>query len=239
VLGVLWFFPFQGFVGREARTLFPTYSIRRKAEMAANRRKQRFAALTPEQSAPRLDDPAVRKFTRDVLDAGFDFVGDVASVPLDRAEVIYRIFHAPDRVTSMALICYTHNLSGGEGYAMWPAMVTFECQTFFSDGGRIDSVNHGSHPSYAREHAPSTRLLAFPDATDPVSLYRAHRAAVDAAEGETSATPLRHEAFDIYLRRQEAISEAEVRGFAAHSYSWWDHLRWYLQIDAKPSTNSK
>jgi hypothetical protein len=65
--------------------------------------------------------------------------------------------------------------------------------------------------------------------TDPSVLVRRHAEAAARFADETGRSPLRHERFELYVRRQDAIHEDERQQFADHPYSWADHLRWYLQ----------
>lgn len=236
-LFLVWCFVFWTFARREFRLLFRVYRQRQAENAERYQNPTRYTRLTPEQAGARLDDPIVLKHTAHVIDAGFVHVGDVSSIPIEQANVVYRIFHAPDRMTYLVLVCLIKGEDKTGPY--WPISVGFECQTFFSDGGRADSINYATHESYEFEPPPSTRLLTFPQATDPLSLFRLHTAVVDALVEETAATPVRHEPFDQYIRRQEQISEDECQGYANRPYSFRDHLRWYLQLDAKPSSESK
>lgn len=90
-----------------------------------------------------------------------------------------------------------------------------------------------------RDWPESTRILTCPTATDPLTLYQAHREAVAEVLGRIAVTAVPHEPFDAYMRRQEQISEVERRARVARPYSWRDHVCWYLQLDAKPSGDSK
>jgi hypothetical protein len=238
-LGALWLLCFYTFAQNEFHYLFGLYTAQRAREESTYRRAERYAALAPEQAAARLDDTVVRKYTADVLDAGFVHVGDVSPVPFERADVAYRIFHAPAQGTYLALVCCAQGRIEDKMHFYWPVYVFFEYQTFFSDGGRVDSLNQDTHASCVSEPPATTRLLTFPKVTDPLSLYQAHIEAVEAVLDETSATTVQHEPFDLYLRRQEAISETEHDAYALRPYSWRSHLRWYLQLDAKPPDNSK
>ncbi len=237
-LFVFWIALFHQFFRNEFYLLFDTFDAQRAA-CAAGTRAQRYAVLTPEQTTARLNDPAVRKYTTDALAAGFVHIADVASVPFEHATTIYRIFHATDGATSLAIRCDTHTMDDRNVWSLWPATVGLECQTFFSDGGRVDSVADAVYLPRVTNWPESTRLLAIPTATDPLALYQTHREAVDEVLGEMAVTTVRHEPFDVYLRRQEQISEAEHQAYVARPYSWRDHLRWYLQLDAKPPENSK
>jgi hypothetical protein len=235
---LLWCFPLSTFLWNEFRLLVSTYAGR--AEQAApTSLGDRYAALTPEQLVASGADPAFRKYTADALGAGFTHFCDLTAVPFERTATMYRIFHAPDGAGYLVLVCATGGRDGKSKYSHWPIHISFECQTFFSDGGRVDSVNHETYHTYAENQSPTTRLLAFPEATDPISLYRRHTEVVATVLAEASATPLPHEPLDAVIRRQERISEAEHRGHAKRRYSWRDHLRWYLQLDTCPSDDSK
>ena len=48
-------------------------------------------------------------------------------------------------------------------------------------------------------------------------------------DGMAADALLRHERFDLYVRRQEALNEEERRLMVDDPYTWGDHLRWYLQ----------
>ncbi|MBN9119352.1 MAG: hypothetical protein J0I06_09350 [Planctomycetes bacterium] len=239
IFGTLWYICFYAFAQNEYHNLFRTYGLLRAARAETYRRAEQYAALAPEQAAPRLDDPVVRKYTADVLAAGFVHVGDVSPVPFEEADGTYRIFRAPTRGTYLVLNCWARTRSGDETYPYWPMLVDFECQTFFSDGGRVDSLNQRTHDSNISDRPASTRLLTFPKVADPLALYQAHMEAVETVLDETTAMTVRHEPLDLYIRRQEQISEEEHRASARRGYSWRDHIRWYFQLDAKSSDNSK
>ena len=113
---------------------------------------------------------------------------------------------------------------------MWPAVVVLIADTLFPDGGRVGSVN-GRHLGYRQKRTgPESVFRVFPDETDPRELVRRHAAVAAAVADETGRTPLRHERFDLYVRRQEGLHEEERRLYADNPYSWGDHLRWYLQV---------
>jgi hypothetical protein len=221
-----WFF--WTFVVTELKLLFSFKSQR--AEFADHYEKPaRYAILTPNETSAFEDDPAVRKYTADLKAEGFLVTGDVEPIG---GGTVYRTFRAPDGVTYFVMICVrTQGDDPSTRHLVWYATVTFQAQTFFSGGGRVDSVNVAGAYGYLRyPPAPSVLLRVFPDVTDPLQLYWLHKEAADAFATEKGLTPRRHEQLEDYVRRQEAINDEERLYYHTRPYSWSDHLRWYLQL---------
>ena len=190
----------------------------------------RYAILTPDESAILGNDPAVRKHTADLIAEQFSLLGDVAEIPTVEAECVYRTFGAPDGITYLTLLAIRS--TGGQAEARvhaWPYLIQFQPQTFFHGGGRVDSI--GGEGCGYRRHAvgPGILFRSAPAVSDPIEFYKQHGAAAEAFALENGLTPIRHERLEEFIRRQETISDEECTYFRDHPYSWWDHMRWYLQ----------
>jgi hypothetical protein len=227
---VVWFlFVFLIFVRYEVHLLFPIYRRMRAQFDAFYAEPVRYAAVPRAAADLRFGNPWLRKYTAEAEAAGYAYAGDVASAA-DNPGTVYRIFHAPDGVTYLVLR-FTWATPGGPGVSVraWPAVVTLQTQTFFPGGGRVECVG-SKYAGYVRLTAgPDSVGRVFADVTEPDELLRRHAEAVAEYADRTGSHPLRHESFDRYLRRQEAIHEDERHQYAARPYTRADHLRWYLQ----------
>jgi hypothetical protein len=213
------------FLGAEGRLLF-SYEAMSQWHAAQHATPARYVILTPEQTAPFADDPALRKHTADVLAEGFVHAGDVANAADPDLGFVYRIFRSRDGVTYLVLLC------GRAG--CWPAAVSVQAQTFFPGGGRVDSVSGAQFYGYLKYPVgPEVLFRSVTGIADPIQFYEAHAAAAEAFALERGLIPARHERFEDNVRRQESISEEETGYYQDHPYSVWDHLRWYLQWPRK------
>jgi hypothetical protein len=179
----------------------------------------------PDETAAITSDPAVLKYTGDLLAGGFVFLGDVVPLSALGLNFGYRTFGAPDGVTYLVVIFNRH--------WHWPARVTLQAQTFFQGGGRVDSVAGAGHGFARLATGPAMLYCVFPPTTDPIQFYQAHAAAVEEFVAREGLSLARHERLEDYVRRQERISEEDCQFYHTHPYSWWDHLRWYLQWPRK------
>jgi hypothetical protein len=229
--GLLVAWVFSLFVRGEAQLFFVGYRRFRTSYTRLYEDSVRLVPLTRTEAsvAPELDNPCARKHTADLLAAGFAYVGDVRSVGGGTAGV-FRVFYAPDGVTHLSVLFQAEGGAGTEQVVrMWPAAVVLLAQTFYPDGGRAASVN-GPHLGYRRKRVgPETAVRVYPQETDPLAFVGRHTAMAATFAEETGRTPLRHERFDLFVRRQEAIHDEERRLYGDNPYTWGDHLRWYLQ----------
>jgi hypothetical protein len=228
-LFVAWVFSL--FVRHEAKLFFVVHRQFVAAYTRLYEDSVRLVPLTrPEAgAAPELDNPWARKYTADLEAAGFPHGGDFRVIGGGTSGV-FRVFGAPDGVTYLSLLFQTLSSPEPEqAVRTWPAAVVLVAYTFYPDGGRAASVS-GRHLGYRRKRTgPETVFRVFPHEPDPVEFVRRHAATAAAFADETGRSPLRHERFDLFVRRQEALNEEERRLFADNPYTWGDHLRWYLQ----------
>ncbi len=225
------------FLRTELPLLFRYWAFRRASITAHEESPSRvsYAVSPPDGASARTDDPAIRKYTADLAAEGFVFLGEVRQVPATATTESYRIFRARDGVTYIILRCYTHTQSDNPKTCnhVWPAAISFEGQTFFPDGGRVDSTAGWSTASQRQAVGPTTLVRTGPEMTDVLQFYLQHTAAVEAFANEKGLSPARHGRFEDYVRQQEIIHEEQWQYTEGHPYSWWDHLRWYLQWPRK------
>lgn len=198
----------------------------------------RYAALTPSTARPWQNDPIVRKLTAEVLEAGFTYAGDGAAVPTESAGTVHCAFYAPDGATYLVLAFEFVGGSGTSRWSVWPANVSVLCQTFDTMGNRCETTNYNIPLANLKREHPHVRWLILDPNKHPIALYRAHLKAIEQWARETGCTFARHEPFEEYIVRQEDIQRQDRKIYRARPYSWRDHLRWYLQLDEKPSGES-
>jgi hypothetical protein len=219
---------FINFLLAEKRVLF-TFLQHRRA-LSTGLRHLTFAGVPP-GAVPRFtDDPAIRKYTADLEHAGFVLHGDVAIVPLREARMVYRVFRAPDGVGYLILTCL--HASGDDPDTRkryWPAAVTWQAQTFFDGGGRVDSLNV-SEFSYWNMPAARNTLIREVQVSDPIQFFEEHVVAAELFAIKRSLNTVRHVRFEEYLQLQQDIQDDDFDYFETHPYSLRDHLRWYLQL---------
>jgi hypothetical protein len=114
---------------------------------------------------------------------------------------------------------------------LWPAGISFQAQTFFHEGGRVDSADQATgFYGYMKYPVRSDMLIClFPAITDPIQFYWKHCEALESFSASKDLIPVRHEPLDLYVCRQEKIHEEESEHYHSHPYNWEAHLRWYLQ----------
>jgi hypothetical protein len=217
----------------EWRLLF-SYKSHREAYAKQFERDLRYAILTPDQSTEFADDPAIRKYTADLVAERFLLLGDVAPAPTSEARGVYRVFKGPDGITYFVLA--STRSFGNEPETrvhVWPVAITFQAQTFFQGSGRVESVSDSSYGYQRFAAGPETLLRSFPDMIDPIEFYQLHTATLEAFVEEKGLIPAGHERFEDCVRRQQVIYEQDREYSRDHPYSWADHLRWYLQLPRK------
>jgi|GEM_PF-2861727 len=222
----------------EYQWLFTAYTQQREW-YADYFQRGRYAALPPDDPRPWRNDPVVRKFTAELVEAGFVHVGDAAAIPTENAGTVHCTFHAPDGVTYLVLAFTFANGTRSERFYTWPASSIILCQTFEETGCRLETINDEHPLATLKREDPTARWLILPKNIHPLDLYRRHVEAVEQWVTEVGATLLPHVMFGEFISRQEAISRQECLVYCVNPYSWRDHLRWYLQLDAKPSSESK
>lgn len=176
-------------------------------------------------------DSYIRKYTAELLAAGFKTLGDVHVLPASVGDVVGRVFVAPDGSTFVAaLFQATHPTVPDKVFHYWPRAVAFVCHSFLAGGGYAASTNRPRHGYRRKRTGPECLSRIFPDEHDPVALARLHAEAVAKFAAESGHPPLRHVRFEEYIRLQAMLTEEERRLHAEHPYTLNDHLRWYLQI---------
>lgn len=198
----------------------------------------RFAPIPP-RDQPWLTDPVVRKVTTTLLHAGFTHAGDYALVPIDSAICVQRAFLARDGVT---YLCVGFNYAGGDGTArwlVWPATFGCFCLTRDSEGRYFQTLLYDTPLTVLKREDPIARWLVLPESTRPLALFDAHVKAVELWVRESGAELLKHEPFEKCVVQLADSANHERDAYSARPYSWQEHVRWYLQRDAKSSDNSK
>jgi hypothetical protein len=229
------------FFGLESKRLFLDHRENRGEIELHFQTVNRYAAVPLSEAGRWLSDPVVRKMTAEILEAGFVHAGDITTVPTKRAVVVHRTFYAPDGVTYLVLEFQFAGRSIDLGrWAIWPANLnSILCQTFDATGRRFETINSTPDSTTEKRKYPTTDCLLLPKNTFSLDLFRAHAQAMKEWATETKATVIRHEPVDKFIMRQEAIERELQRDYQAKPYSWRDHIRWYLQLDAKPPAKSE
>jgi hypothetical protein len=179
---------------------------------------------------PLSDDPAVRKYTRELEKAGFTRMGDLTRPDDGPIAWVYRVFYAPDGVTHLTLLCSLALPDApGESPRLWPASVEFHAETFYANRGRAESVTEEAYGYLGRPVGADCLFRVLPELRDPMELYRSHGEAAEVFALERGLTPKRHGLFEDYLRRQEAMETETRQRSRDQPRSWRDGLRWYLQ----------
>jgi hypothetical protein len=199
---------------------------------------ERYSALPPNEQRAWFGNPAVRKLTAEVVEAGFVHSGDIISSS-EAGGSVHRVFCAPDGRTYLVLFFVFETEPGPEQRNLWPASVSALCRTFRAPDGRCDTINfEGVFHRWGRKE-PGVKLTIRPPATHPLDLYKLHVEVLERWSNETGLTYLSHESFDRFLTRHEQVAKDRFRMYRQRPYSREDHWRWYLQLDAKPPADSK
>jgi hypothetical protein len=191
----------------------------------------RLVPLTHVESAQAESDPLVRKYTMDLIAAGFALLGDARFVPENIGNVFFRVFGAPDGTTYLAVVYQSSNtLEAGKVYHFWPAFTSFSGHTYLRGGGATASLNGPRH-GYRRKRSGLEFLVrVFPELKDPVAFAQIHAEAAAKFAADTGNPPLRQARFEEFVRLQNGLLDEERRLYADRPYTLGDHLHWYLQI---------
>jgi hypothetical protein len=232
-LGVLavWFgWLFWEFLKGEARLWFVGYSQFHTMFTRIYEESPRLIPLQPPEVAALEQNAYVRKYTADLRAAGFTTAGDLRIGLAAIGDGVFRVFLAPDGVTYlMVLFHFATSTEPGEGFRNWPAALSLMAHTFYTDGGRAASINGRANGYRRKRTGPECQTRVFPDEYDPVQFVQLHTDAAAKFAAETGRTAVRHERFEQFLRRQEALQDEERQLCSDSPYTWGDHLRWYLQ----------
>jgi hypothetical protein len=162
-------------------------------------------ATSIEQSGA-ASDAYIRKYTAELIAAGFIPLGDVRFEPVIAGELAGRIFAAPDGTTYLgALFQSTNRFDPVKEYRYWPAAVSFVCHTYLTGGGYAASMNGPRHGYRRKRTGPECLSRVFPDEHDPIEFAQLHAEAVAKFVAETGNAAQRHLRFEEYLRRQNAL----------------------------------
>jgi hypothetical protein len=184
----------------------------------------------PDSETARLDQAWARKYTADLEAAGFTLAGDLRPEPELAGPGVIRVFLAPDGATYLnVLFSYATHRDPERSFQLWPGAMVFLAYTYFPDGGRVVSVS-GRHVGYRKKlSGPETLARVFPDAAEPLDFTRRHLAAVEEYAKENGRTPLSHERWEVYLRRQNEAQDEERRLYGERPYTRGDHWFWFIQ----------
>ena len=109
--------------------------------------------------------PPVRKYTADLVAAGFRDAGDLtANDP--NSESVFRLFFAPDGLSYLVVVFnFSSDMSNADWVALWPAKVIFLASTYFSDEHCLTSTNQ-SGTAFLEEamKPPGRSRTTFPGA---------------------------------------------------------------------------
>jgi hypothetical protein len=149
--------------------------------------------------------------------------------------VAARSFLAPDKINYLTLACNLVQLGNvpENQFRIWPAQIVFRAQTFFSGGGRVDSVGPSIYSFWMPRVGHDVLLQVAKASADPIEFFQSHVESADQFAQERVLAPVPHKRFDDLIRSQEGIFEEERQYFLDHPYSWVNHLRWYLQWPRK------
>lgn len=229
------------FIGLESKRLFLDYRENCGEIEKHFQTVNRYVVVPLGEAGRWLCDPVVRKMTAEILEAGFVHAGDITTVPTKRAVVVHRTFYAPDGVTYLVLEFQFAGRSIDLGrWVIWPANLnSILCQTFDATGHRFETINSAPDSAPEKRKYPTANCLLLPKSTFSLDLFRVHAEEMREWATETKATIIRHEPLDKLITRQEAIEREILKDYRAKPYSWRDHIRWYLQLDAKPPAKSE
>ncbi len=193
-----------------------------------------FVPLSVHEAATRLADPVSRKYLAELSAAGFVLIGGVGVLTGSEGGSLHRVFAAPDGITYLVLICYSHVARNPDlRVHFWPQFVALKAYSFLTEGARIESASAMSYGFWKQRVGPNNLIRFVRDVEDPNKFSRTHAAAVAAFVTERGLTPARHERFEEFFRRQAAIHEEQRQQYLDRSFTWSDHLRWYLQWPRK------
>ena len=163
----------------------------------------------------------------------------LTTIPIEGANTVHRVFHALDGTTYLVL-AFTFAGGSRDLFARVFGLqnVSSSAKLFFPPAA-LRRINYESIICQLKRKPPNTKLLILPSTTDPLDLFQLHLNAAKETAVETASAPLRHEPIDRLSRRQEDIAKEDRRVYLERPYSWRDHIRWYLQLDARPSTDGK
>lgn len=227
------------FIKRENWLLFDCYRNNRESYRAYFRVTARYESVPADTPAPWRDDPTLRKLTAEMTEAGFAVFADVTTIPTESAGVVHRVFCAPDGVSYLVLSFNFANGYGTERSHVWPARrYSTLFQTFSETGLRFETLDEPPTLTVLRRADPTGRVLVVPKGASLADAYRAHTKAVAEWLTEENTRAERHEPAGALIARQEEISVQQRAIYRAKPYSWSDHVRWYLQLDAKPAAKS-
>ncbi len=192
---------------------------------------ERYTILKSAESKDLNSDPMVRKHTTELTARGFSHIGDTAKTPLKDAKAILRVFLAPDKISYLTLSCSQVLLDNDpkKRFKLWPVQIVFRAQTFFSHGGRVDSIGPSIYSFWLPKVGHDTLIRVTRAFTDPLEFFQSHREATEQFAVERALTPVPHKRIEDYVSFRENNFEEERQYFLDHPYSWLNHLRFYLQ----------
>lgn len=231
---VLWFWWVVwlawSFLRNESQLWFTGFSQFHRRFSQLYEESVKVAPLADSEAAARLDQPWARKYTADLEAAGFTLAGDLRCEPELAGPGIVRVFLAPDGATYLNLFFSLATDSDPErSFQLWPGAVVLVAGTYFPGGGRVLSTN-GKHLGYRKKLSePQTVTRVFHDAEEPLDFMRRHLAVVEEYAKEYGRPPLRHERWEVYVRRQNEAQEEERLLYGERPYTRGDHWHWYIQ----------
>jgi hypothetical protein len=174
-------------------------------------------------------DPAVRKYTAELVGAGFHHAGDMGRSGAGEVMRVARVFLAPDGVTYLVVWCLRADCVGADvRIGLWPSRVRLTAETPFAGGAWVESANT-EFTDRRPWVSPGSLIRSVPGVADPVEFYRDHASAVAVFAIEHALSATEHGSFAGYVQQQATRLEEYRRHRLDHPYSWGEHLRWYLQ----------
>ncbi len=215
-------------------TLYPQYRAWYKWRFSV---VERAAVLSFEGARQWTINPAVRKLSADLDAAGFVRVGDFSTFSEAVSTGVTRAYYAPDGHTYVLLYFHFETEPGPDQMQLWPAAVGTVCRTYLSAGTRCDTSSVESYLGRLGRKEPAVRRQVLPTTTHAVEVFEAHAKLIGACMVESDESTLALEPLEDYLVRHAAVAEGRNALYLKRPYSWRDHLRWYLQLDAKPAAS--
>ncbi len=208
-LGTLWILAYHAVILRMYKTQM-SRGLRETAHRPAGIVEVSF------EDAGLANDPAVRKHSIDLVDAGGVLHAEIRLESVKTLTGANRIYLFPDDATVFSLCAMT----GLPKQSIFPARVTFHLETRFTDGLRLVSANLGM--GY-RKPLPSSRHIPryWPEARTAPTILRQHRAVIQRLirEGRQLA-PL--DPADILPRMDREHGSDRVERDQVGWYSWSD-----------------
>ena len=184
----------------------------------------RIVAADAATAAGFCDNPCGRKSAADWEAAGCRRVADATLENPGGQQAGYRVFHAPDGVTHVALIAMTE-VSGPGGavlFRQWPALVVPALFTRFPGGGVATTLTDPSAGFRRKLSGPESVARVHPGVSDPAELLTRHAELCQEYAGRTGSTASPALGFDALRQWQLELLDRERTLYAHNLVTWSD-----------------